>query len=326
LTGESLDEEAVASRQFREVRGARCRSRLKAASFASVRFTLAYLLAKVLEGLFSLALRLMLLRRVRYSPDRHQRANQPGHRTGEPQQTSSPPTVTEEWCSSSIAGTSSAVALASAGAGEGALWALLPPPSGQGTRSCSCCSTSPPRSRPAPWSTTDYSPRPSHSERRTPPSQSRCYARAGTCSSTRETANNEPAHDRLVPGLGHPARRGDLPRPAQARHHDPHLLTGAAELIPDWYHAQFAADDDRPMTAASPDHWIFRHGAYGCEEIGGARHRFRDEQSDGFTIELNVEFPITLRSPMITWHCWHLASEFSNWLDFANGERDPSAT
>jgi hypothetical protein len=59
--------------------------------------------------------------------------------------------------------------------------------------------------------------------------------------------------------------------------------------------------------------------------IGGIQHLFRDEPDGGFTVRLNVEFPVTVRGPMITAHCWHLASEFSNWLEFANGTRDPCA-
>ena len=43
--------------------------------------------------------------------------------------------------------------------------------------------------------------------------------------------------------------------------------TGTAETIPDWYRTAFVADDDRPMLAASPDHWIFRHRADGRDEV-----------------------------------------------------------
>lgn len=48
--------------------------------------------------------------------------------------------------------------------------------------------------------------------------------------------------------------------------------------------------------------------------IGGVLHRFRDQQ-DGFTAELNVEFPVTVPRYMIRQHCWHLAGEFSNWIE-----------
>ncbi len=40
-------------------------------------------------------------------------------------------------------------------------------------------------------------------------------------------------------------------------------------------------------------------------------------------MRLNVEFPVTLLPHMVTAHCWHLACEFSNWIEFANGVRDP---
>jgi hypothetical protein len=56
--------------------------------------------------------------------------------------------------------------------------------------------------------------------------------------------------------------------------------------------------------------------------IGGVRHLFRDEP-EGFHVRLNVEFPVTVPAPLITAHCWHLACEFSNWLEFANRARQP---
>lgn len=56
--------------------------------------------------------------------------------------------------------------------------------------------------------------------------------------------------------------------------------------------------------------------------IGGIRHLFRDE-GDGFHVRLNAEVPIIVPRPMVTAHCWHLAGEFSNWLEFANGTRSP---
>ncbi len=52
--------------------------------------------------------------------------------------------------------------------------------------------------------------------------------------------------------------------------------------------------------------------------IGGVRHQFRDE-GQGFRARLTVEFPSTLPRRMIAAHCWHLACEFSNWIDAAEG-------
>lgn len=50
--------------------------------------------------------------------------------------------------------------------------------------------------------------------------------------------------------------------------------------------------------------------------IGGVRHQFRQEGS-GFRALLTVEFPSSVPSRMIAEHCWHLATEFSNWIEAA---------
>lgn len=50
--------------------------------------------------------------------------------------------------------------------------------------------------------------------------------------------------------------------------------------------------------------------------IGGVRHEFRDEPS-GFHARLCVEFPTLIAPHMIAQHRWHLACEFSNWIEFA---------
>jgi len=52
--------------------------------------------------------------------------------------------------------------------------------------------------------------------------------------------------------------------------------------------------------------------------IGGVRHQFRDE-GDGFRALLTVEFPASIPSKMVEQHGWHLAVEFSNWIDAAAG-------
>lgn len=50
--------------------------------------------------------------------------------------------------------------------------------------------------------------------------------------------------------------------------------------------------------------------------VGGVRHQFRQE-GDGFRALLTVEFP-TLTPPHMLWqHRWHLATEFSNWIEMA---------
>ncbi len=50
--------------------------------------------------------------------------------------------------------------------------------------------------------------------------------------------------------------------------------------------------------------------------IGGVRHQFRQE-GEGFRALLTVEFPRAVPHYMIKQHCWHLAVEFSNWIEAA---------
>lgn len=50
--------------------------------------------------------------------------------------------------------------------------------------------------------------------------------------------------------------------------------------------------------------------------IGGVRHQFRDDGA-GFRALLTVEFPSLLPGFMIAQHRWHLACEFSNWVEMA---------
>lgn len=50
--------------------------------------------------------------------------------------------------------------------------------------------------------------------------------------------------------------------------------------------------------------------------IGGVRHQFRNT-ADGFRARLTVEFPLATLGRMIAGHRWHLACEFSNWIESA---------
>jgi hypothetical protein len=50
--------------------------------------------------------------------------------------------------------------------------------------------------------------------------------------------------------------------------------------------------------------------------IGGVRHQFRDTD-DGFHARLTVEFPMPTIARMVKGHRWHLACEFSNWIEAA---------
>lgn len=77
-----------------------------------------------------------------------------------------------------------------------------------------------------------------------------------------------------------------------------------------------------PADPAHPVDWAAVARSARGTAIGGIRHQFRDA-SDGFEVRLNVEFPLTIPSPMVRAHCWHLAGEFSNWLEFANDVRSP---
>ena len=52
--------------------------------------------------------------------------------------------------------------------------------------------------------------------------------------------------------------------------------------------------------------------------IGGVRHQFQDT-SDGFHARLTVEFPLPTLDRMVSGHRWHLACEFSNWIEAALG-------
>lgn len=53
--------------------------------------------------------------------------------------------------------------------------------------------------------------------------------------------------------------------------------------------------------------------------IGGVRHQFRQE-GDGFRALLTVEFPGRVPLKMAAEHRWHLAAEFSNWIETAQAD------
>ena len=144
--------------------------------------------------------------------------------------------------------------------------------------------------------------------------------------------------------------------------------TGTAESIPGWYARTIADNDEQPLIAACPDHYLSRANPNGTQEIiettggsplpvrmffddsdtasittpvdtafptqwvsvaraangtaiGGIRHQFRDDAGDGFHVRLTVEFPLTTPPHMLAAHRWHLACEFSNWIEFANATR-----
>jgi hypothetical protein len=53
--------------------------------------------------------------------------------------------------------------------------------------------------------------------------------------------------------------------------------------------------------------------------IGGIRHQFRDE-ADGMRVRLTVEFPWLMGPYGPAAHRWHLAAEFSQWIETAAAE------
>lgn len=54
----------------------------------------------------------------------------------------------------------------------------------------------------------------------------------------------------------------------------------------------------------------------GGRVIGGVRHQFRDTP-EGLHARLVVEFPLPMLGSIVRGHRWHLACEFSNWIEAA---------
>jgi hypothetical protein len=81
----------------------------------------------------------------------------------------------------------------------------------------------------------------------------------------------------------------------------------------------FFDDEDVSTLRSKPDpafpvEWTSVARSASGAPIGGVRHLFRDE-ADGFRVRLAVEFPLTTPPSMIRQHRWHLACEFSNWIE-----------
>jgi hypothetical protein len=92
----------------------------------------------------------------------------------------------------------------------------------------------------------------------------------------------------------------------------------------------FLADAERSemQTQADPSfpvQWVAvgRIGESG-PVAGAIRHQFRDGP-DGFRARLTGEFPIATPPWLIREHRWHLACEFSNWIEAANAFHPGSA-
>jgi hypothetical protein len=73
-----------------------------------------------------------------------------------------------------------------------------------------------------------------------------------------------------------------------------------------------------PVDPTFPTQWASVAKTADGTPIGGVRHQFRDEPSGGFRARLTVEFPLTTLPHMIAAHRWHLACEFSNWIERVN--------
>jgi hypothetical protein len=74
-------------------------------------------------------------------------------------------------------------------------------------------------------------------------------------------------------------------------------------------------------TSADPDfpvQWVaVGRGSVDGPASGAIRHQFRDE-ANGFRARLTIEFPALVPLRLVRAHGWHLACEFSNWIEAAN--------
>ncbi|KUH88154.1 MULTISPECIES: hypothetical protein [unclassified Mycobacterium] len=86
--------------------------------------------------------------------------------------------------------------------------------------------------------------------------------------------------------------------------------------------ALFLIDYDDVSSLVTPADTRFPHQIAGVARasdgfaIGGVRHQFRDTD-DGFHARLTVEFALPTLGRMVAGHRWHLACEFSNWIEAA---------
>jgi len=88
----------------------------------------------------------------------------------------------------------------------------------------------------------------------------------------------------------------------------------------------FTLDDtDALLTSADPAFPVQMAGAARLADgtlIGGIRHQFRDED-DGLRARLTVEFPWLVGPIGPAVHRWHLACEFSQWIEAAAADERP---
>lgn len=75
-----------------------------------------------------------------------------------------------------------------------------------------------------------------------------------------------------------------------------------------------------PADLSFPVQWVaIGRARLGGPPSGALRHQFRDEPGGGFTAQLTIEFPRVTPARFVNAHRWHLACEFSNWIEAANG-------
>lgn len=73
-----------------------------------------------------------------------------------------------------------------------------------------------------------------------------------------------------------------------------------------------------PADPTFPVQWVaFGRARLGGPPAGALRHQFRDEPGGGFTARLTIEFPRLTPGRIVDAHGWHLACEFSNWIEAA---------
>lgn len=82
----------------------------------------------------------------------------------------------------------------------------------------------------------------------------------------------------------------------------------------------FYVDYDDISSLTTPADPAFPHQLAGVARdesgmaFGGVRHQFRDTDQ-GLHDRLTVEFPLPTLPSMVSAHRWHLACEFSNWIE-----------
>jgi hypothetical protein len=76
---------------------------------------------------------------------------------------------------------------------------------------------------------------------------------------------------------------------------------------------------DTPADPSFPVQWVsFGRARLDGPPAGALRHQFRDEPEGRFTARLTIEFPRVTPARLVNAHRWHLACEFSNWIEAAN--------